>query len=451
MLPQTNENVFSRDNLKEVAEISEHIVFSEQMLEKYDWSDETEENFKRLIDNIKRKNADDKFNLSIVGEFSTGKSSFINALLKTPLMAAQMLQGTTVAATSIEYSDEYKVKTILNSGEERTVVASDLSQLKNVIDTYTTETDTAKDLHSVYVYLPAGDFSKKIRIIDTPGTNVEKMWHESVTVRAIEEISDASVVLIDATKVLPQSLTRFVNANLSNVISRCIFVVTKIDLIPPNERKRVLDYVKVKVKQEFEIEKPIVVGYSSVAALDEQNELYPMCMESEKVIFETIRLKSVLIQVEKLLSLTDKMYSEMDEEINLVKTVYEQELTLIERSKNVDLNDFIRSEKEDRKKQFRRSMNMLALELETVLNYMEYDERECIKAELDDIANLDTLKNYVDVVLVDRVKKTAEKLCSFTQGCFSGINGGFGEEINVFQEHLKKNLKNLMYYRLTIT
>ena len=74
---------------------------------------------------------------------------------------------------------------------------------------------------------------------------------------------------------------------------------------------------------------------------------------------------------------------------------------------------------------------------------MEYDERECIKAELDDIANLDTLKNYVDVVLVDRVKKTAEKLCSFTQGCFSGINGGFGEEINVFQEHFKKEFEKL--------
>ncbi len=57
----------------------------------------------RLIATIRHRGNDDRLYLGVVGEFSSGKSTFINALLREQFLDSSATEGTTVIPTFIEY------------------------------------------------------------------------------------------------------------------------------------------------------------------------------------------------------------------------------------------------------------------------------------------------------------------------------------------------------------
>ncbi len=218
-----------------------------------------------VLNDIKESN-NKKIHMSIIGEFSTGKSTFINAFIKTNLMSSQFLQGTTVTATCIENSDDLSVKLIRNDKSEEIIKPKNLDELKLELSNIN---NFAQDIHSVHISLPAQTLGSNISIVDTPGVNVENLWHEDVTVRAINELCDIPIIIIDATKVLPESLTRFIHNHLSDRLSDCIFIVTKLDMIKASERSKIMKFVKAKLNQEFGISSPMLLGYSAIDVIND--------------------------------------------------------------------------------------------------------------------------------------------------------------------------------------
>ena len=97
-----NAAYFSWDNLDELAGLEHHLGFAGEMIGKYQWEPGTRERFQRLLDRIREKQRDKQLNLSVIGEFSTGKSTLINALLRMELLASSALQGTTAACRTAE-------------------------------------------------------------------------------------------------------------------------------------------------------------------------------------------------------------------------------------------------------------------------------------------------------------------------------------------------------------
>ena len=74
-------NNFSWNTVREFIDIDEHILYAESLIAKYKWSGNVRAGLMAQLDKIKSKQRDTALNLSVVGEFSTGKGSFINALL----------------------------------------------------------------------------------------------------------------------------------------------------------------------------------------------------------------------------------------------------------------------------------------------------------------------------------------------------------------------------------
>ena len=82
--------------------INQHIQFLEQIIQKPTISSSIRQELSQRIVNIKKRRDDPTFYLAVIGEFSSGKSTFINALLCDDLLKTSALVAT-ATATRISY------------------------------------------------------------------------------------------------------------------------------------------------------------------------------------------------------------------------------------------------------------------------------------------------------------------------------------------------------------
>lgn len=170
-------------------------------------------------------------------------------------------------STVIDYSEQHQIELEYLNGRSEKLHYSCFRDLQKGLEHYTTDSSVARQLRAVNVFLPAGILKNEFRIIDTPGTNVTEAWHEDVTVRALKEKSDLSIILTSAEKPVPGTMLSFVRKNLESILPQCVFVVTKLDMIRPRERKQQLAYVKMKLEEELEIQETVVLPYVSPMVL----------------------------------------------------------------------------------------------------------------------------------------------------------------------------------------
>ena len=125
----------------------------------------------------------DEFNqpllIMVMGEFSTGKSTFINALIGQEV-ARMDAKPTTAVITKLVYGSHENAVVYLKNG---TQMKFDISNLAKVTAEGVAETDAFHEqIDYVEVSLPV-EFLKKVNIIDSPGLNADKQAHIETTTR----------------------------------------------------------------------------------------------------------------------------------------------------------------------------------------------------------------------------------------------------------------------------
>ncbi len=369
----SDEKYFSSDNLDALTGLGEHTQFARELLDRYEWPQEVYDGLSRRLDAIQARQKDKKLNVSVVGEFSAGKSTFINALLRSDLLDSGSIQGTTVASTIIEYGKSFVLATRHRDGSQTLVRLDSFQELRACLNRLVTENQQAQDLDCVRVTLPSKNLqSSGLRIIDTPGTSATTVWHENVTQRAISNFSDLSILLVNGTRPLTESFCRFVRDNLENVLDKCVFVVTKLDLIPAQERARMLTYIRDKIVNTFGVEKPLVLPYFSaeVVGTFTHNEFakgdrknLQISQKSEQYIRQHTARQRSLVQTGKMLELIDGMYEAVQRQIRAISQEWEQELQMLERSSHVDLQSFVDAQTPVRLESFSKRADDIGQEL----------------------------------------------------------------------------------------
>lgn len=454
-MPPESKNL-SWNKTQESNAIDRHLEFAKDLLLKYRFEEDNRIKLTDALDEISEKQGDYKLNLSVIGEFSTGKSTFINALLRKDLMASKYLQGTTVTATAIEYSENHAVTLKFNDGYEKKYNFDSFSELKNMLYQINESSEEAKALHSVYVGLPARGFLENIRIIDTPGTNVEHLWHEEVTVRALREMSDVSVVLIDATQVLPESLIRFIRNNLESVLSQCVFVVTKIDCVRKAERKGILKFVQVKLQQEFDIEEPVVIPYDSLDILlkhgfrdmekpdlEADEELVEMSYASERVMFDKMTAQRNISLQKKIYQLISGIYDSISENIYRISSDYKAELELLERTQSADLESFLSEQKEKRNNSYiDNAKNIRSDIFNRIYNRIEQLEKIINSAILQQ-KDIIGINNYLNNILKQMCFNNSQMLFNMAHQGKIRINEAFKDEMQEFKREFRMLFEDL--------
>ncbi len=435
---------FTARDLEEKNDIASHITFAERLIYKYNWEEDAKERFVSLLSRIREKEHDEKLNLSVVGEFSTGKSTFINAVVRMPVLSSSAMQGTTVASTVIEYGDEYGMRLVFKGGHCEEFRFETVEELGEKLGFYSTDPQTGKELEKIQVYMPSENLKNGIRIIDTPGTNALESWHEDVTVKTIKEFSDLSIVLVDATKPLPESLCLFVEDNLSDVLDGCIFVVTKIDLVREKERERVIEYIKVKLMQTFDIESPIVLPYVSTAfAEGASDDMKEMSIESEKRMMKHLANRRLANQSNSMTELIEDMYTYISEQINDILKSYEEELEDILDSKSENLAHFVKKQKEERVEAFDITAKKNRAEFLSELYKISFYNQNMIVETIDNMATNDSLMEYIATRLAPDCIRAANTILQNADNIYYKSAEWFETEMKVFEAEFEKNFDNL--------
>jgi predicted GTPase len=91
--------------------IDQHIQFLEKILQKPSITNSARQELFQQLQKIKKRRADPNLYLAVIGEFSSGKSTFINALLRDDLLKTSALVATAID-TKISYGMSFKVQAL---------------------------------------------------------------------------------------------------------------------------------------------------------------------------------------------------------------------------------------------------------------------------------------------------------------------------------------------------
>lgn len=444
-------NYFSWRNISEMADIDSHIVFATTLMGKYDWEEATKHRLEKQVSAIVDKQNDNLLNISVIGEFSTGKSSFINALVGYELLAVNVIQGTTVAITIIEYSEQFSITLTDFSGKSLKIIFKSIDSLRQQLHIYTTDAAYTKKIDYVTVTLPSDILKNGYRIIDTPGTNSLELWHEEVTCRAIKELSDLSIILTDSTQPMPATLVSFLDNTLGDSVESCAFVANKIDRIGDKERDGIIKFIGKKICQSFDIENPMVLPFSSVA-LTNSFAKETVSVDSGSFLLTTSSLERLLsytakqrlrAQAQKILHLVDDIYSTLDNNIKSIAAQYQQELQMLERSRQTDFKPFISRQIYLRQKSFMAGAQDYKYKVESVCDSLASTAKNNIETKIQNYSTLDALSNYIKGSLSKDIKDEGRSIISGTEAQFKKLRTLFNKELKQFQKEFEREFDKL--------
>jgi len=151
--------------------------------------------------------------VAITGQFSSGKSTFLNALLSRNILPTGITPVTS-KVNFINYGEEYKLKITYYSG------AQEYAPIEAIADFTDQRQDEMSDIKYLTLYAPM-DILKDISFVDTPGLNSQSQSDTDTTRKVLRDVGGIIwLTLIDnagkmsEAKVLEEYMEHFKNKSL---------------------------------------------------------------------------------------------------------------------------------------------------------------------------------------------------------------------------------------------
>jgi small GTP-binding protein len=202
---------------------------------------------------------DERLSVVILGEFNHGKSTFINALLGTPLLPtgitpttallAHVTHGTKPGATAVTENGERLAIDVAALADHVTVDGLAKAQpedkpSKGKGGNGKSANKTTGAVHHIEITHPSPLLANRLTIVDTPGVNDINEQRADITYGYLPR-ADAAVFLLDATQILTASERQFLEERiLRSTRDRLIFVVAKVDLLDEAELAETLRFAR---------------------------------------------------------------------------------------------------------------------------------------------------------------------------------------------------------------
>ena len=182
------------------------------------------------------------FSVVVVGEFNRGKTTLINKLLGTRLPEGDL--PTTALMTQIVYGEKNRLTFIERSGEKRFMEPTDAN-----FDALQADNDGNDPKGVLVLEIPnswLGD--RRLSVIDTPGAGDLTEHRAELAAEAVMG-ADAALVTVSATMPLSIGERVYIEEHIFvKKVPKVAVVITKLDLIPKNERQAVVDNITHRVK-----------------------------------------------------------------------------------------------------------------------------------------------------------------------------------------------------------
>ena len=374
---------FKTQQMIQMADIDGHIRFMQTLMGRYSFPSGEKAQLRAELKKIQARQNEKTLNMAVIGEFSSGKSSFINALLRENLLETDAIQGTTVASTLIGYSPERIFCTCGEGGRgKKTRKTESSAALAKLLAAYTSGDRKDENARHLEVGYPSDFLQQGICIIDTPGTNSLEQWHEDVTKEAIREQADACIILTSAEKPFPESFCRFLEDNLQDVLQTCVFVVTKIDLIPPKQQARQLEYIRKVLEEKLSVHDPLILPYSALPVINETGTEYiEGNRETEERILKFLQEQRIRIQLQRCMALSENAMGRLKESMEQVSSQQKQRHDQLMQAITTDLQSFVTRKKSEIRLAYQEDANVKAQEFSKKLDgWIGYRKRKVYEA-----------------------------------------------------------------------
>jgi GTP-binding protein EngB required for normal cell division len=220
--------------------------------------EEGERDFQRLLARL----AEDRFNLAVVGPFSRGKSSLMNALLGLDVLPTGLLPHTSVV-TTVTYGPRERV--LIRCEGWSLAQEIRLGQLEE----YVTERGNPGNRRRVAVaeiQLPVELLRRGLHLIDTPGVGSAIIANTTTTEKFLPEI-DAAIFVSSFDSALSESEIEFM-ARVRAEVGVVFFVLNKLDLVSQAQGQEVVRFVRERVERDSGVGQCALFPVSAKHALE---------------------------------------------------------------------------------------------------------------------------------------------------------------------------------------
>jgi len=187
--------------------------------------------------------AEDRFNLLVVGRFSRGKSTLMNALLGGDYLPTGIVPLTS-AITTVRYgSRKQVVLSFSDYGLRREIPLSSLSE-------YVTQKENpgnVKKLAYAEIELPVQILRRGFFFVDTPGLGSPIIENTLTTERFLPE-ADAFVLVTSYESPLSEEEDRILH-RIRNTNKKLFVVINKQDTVGAEERNEAIDFVRERLER----------------------------------------------------------------------------------------------------------------------------------------------------------------------------------------------------------
>jgi GTPase SAR1 family protein/DNA-directed RNA polymerase subunit K/omega len=237
-----------------------------------------DEEIDRLVSAIRAKLADRIVRIAVVGEFSSGKSTLVNAFCREPLLPSAVL-ATTSVVTRLVNGNRSAVVSLVNGGPTCTLPkdASVLSRLLGGIplpgnlpgqlELLTADKDISAQVGSLTVRWNAPFLAKGVVLLDTPGLNSAHRRHTKLAEEAVAE-ADLLLLLIPVDQSITESLRDVIIEHLQLRPRSAAFCLTMIDRIKPGQVDAVVEGTAIALREITGLADPAVRTVAALPALE---------------------------------------------------------------------------------------------------------------------------------------------------------------------------------------
>ena len=404
------------------------ILLSDILLIKNITSQEEDLKTAELLNKLSEKLHQDKFLVVAFGGFSSGKSTFLNALLGNKILPTHTLP-TTATINYIQYNKEpYAVINFKTREELKLDKSSGIDEFKKLdlkykdsgksiniqieeIERYLTDTDISPYIKEVSLFYPALNLQNGIIFVDTPGTDSIIKSHKHITYKFIEK-ADVILFFIWGPKPFTssdfeflediKSIRKFINDD------KFFFILNAIDGIEEESVDKVIEYVKKILVTKSEISNPNIIPISSRLALYYKLYKNNLIDENNKFFKKLLRITTQNNNIEELWK-----YSNFEMIENSISDYLIKVKGKIILNKTKDILNSIITNKENQfkleKESFKKSIEEVEKQINEILLPLR-DKYKNLENELISYVkeNIEILRKSIDYMdLSDRIKSVA--------------------------------------------